>query len=140
MIKNVTGAIWAERAWGRYWSWDPKETWSLVTWIIYAAYLHLRLRRGWEGRAAAMRYTEARLHKFTQEVFLKDLERLFLPLLYDPGRRRGMGKTTGFLEYERMVGPVRCEPERVKDFFEFHAQLPQNRQQEQWRGSCTTGF
>ncbi len=50
----VTGAIWAERAWGSYWSWDPKETWSLITWIIYAAYLHLRLRRGWEGRAAAI--------------------------------------------------------------------------------------
>ena len=50
----VTGAIWAERAWGSYWSWDPKETWSLVTWIIYAAYLHLRLRRGWHGRAAAV--------------------------------------------------------------------------------------
>ena len=50
----VTGAIWAERAWGSYWSWDPKETWSLVTWIIYAAYLHLRIRRGWQGRAAAI--------------------------------------------------------------------------------------
>ena len=50
----ITGAIWAERAWGSYWSWDPKETWSLVTWIIYAAYLHLRLRRGWQGRAAAI--------------------------------------------------------------------------------------
>ena len=50
----ITGAIWAERAWGSYWSWDPKETWSLVTWIIYAVYLHLRLRRGWQGRAAAV--------------------------------------------------------------------------------------
>lgn len=50
----ITGAIWAERAWGSYWSWDPKETWSLVTWIIYAVYLHLRLRRGWHGRAAAI--------------------------------------------------------------------------------------
>ncbi len=50
----ITGAIWAERAWGSYWSWDPKETWSLVTWIIYAAYLHLRIRKGWEGRAAAI--------------------------------------------------------------------------------------
>ena len=50
----ITGAIWAERAWGSYWSWDPKETWSLVTWIIYAAYLHLRIRRGWNGRAAAI--------------------------------------------------------------------------------------
>ena len=50
----LTGAIWAERAWGSYWSWDPKETWSLVTWIVYAAYLHLRLRRGWQGKAAAI--------------------------------------------------------------------------------------
>ncbi len=50
----ITGAIWAERAWGSYWSWDPKETWSLITWIIYAIYLHLRIRRGYEGRAAAI--------------------------------------------------------------------------------------
>ncbi len=50
----VTGAIWAERAWGSYWSWDPKETWSLVTWIVYATYLHLRIRRGWQGKAAAI--------------------------------------------------------------------------------------
>ena len=49
----LTGAIWAEQAWGSYWSWDPKETWSLVTWIIYAIYLHLRLRRGWKGKTAA---------------------------------------------------------------------------------------
>ena len=50
----LTGAIWAERAWGSYWSWDPKETWSLVTWIIYAIYLHLRLRRRLRGRTAAV--------------------------------------------------------------------------------------
>ncbi len=50
----VTGAIWAERAWGSYWSWDPKETWSLITWIIYAIYLHLRIGRGWKGRSAAV--------------------------------------------------------------------------------------
>ncbi len=50
----ITGAIWAERAWGSYWSWDPKETWSLVTWIVYAVYLHLRIRRGWRGRSAAI--------------------------------------------------------------------------------------
>ena len=50
----ITGAIWAERAWGSYWSWDNKETWSLVTWIIYAAYLHLRIRRNWRGKAAAI--------------------------------------------------------------------------------------
>ncbi|MBQ3664450.1 MAG: c-type cytochrome biogenesis protein CcsB [Clostridia bacterium] len=50
----ITGAIWAEQAWGSYWSWDPKETWSLVTWLVYAVYLHLRIRRGWRGRAAAI--------------------------------------------------------------------------------------
>ena len=50
----VTGAIWAERAWGSYWSWDPKETWSLITWIIYAIYLHLRISRGWKGKSAAL--------------------------------------------------------------------------------------
>ena len=50
----ITGAIWAKRAWGSYWSWDPKETWSLVTWLIYAAYLHLRIRRGFEGKSAAI--------------------------------------------------------------------------------------
>lgn len=53
-IVLVTGAIWAERAWGSYWSWDPKETWSLITWIIYAAYLHLRMNRGWRGKRAAV--------------------------------------------------------------------------------------
>lgn len=50
----ITGAIWAERAWGSYWSWDPKETWSLITWIVYATYLHFRIRRGWRGKAAAI--------------------------------------------------------------------------------------
>jgi len=49
----ITGAIWANYAWGTYWSWDPKETWSLITWIIYAAYLHARLMYGWKGRRAA---------------------------------------------------------------------------------------
>lgn len=49
----VTGAAWASYAWGRYWSWDPKETWSLIVWFIYAAFLHARLTRGWSGRATA---------------------------------------------------------------------------------------
>ncbi len=49
----VTGAIWANYAWGTYWSWDPKETWSLITWIIYAAYLQARLMYGWKGKRAA---------------------------------------------------------------------------------------
>ncbi len=53
-MKASTGAIWAERAWGSYWSWDPKETWSLVTWLVYATYLHLRIRRGWQGKSAAI--------------------------------------------------------------------------------------
>ena len=50
----ILGALWADIAWGRYWSWDPKETASLVTWLVYAAYLHARLMRGWRGTKAAM--------------------------------------------------------------------------------------
>jgi cytochrome c-type biogenesis protein CcsB len=50
----ITGAIWAETAWGTYWSWDPKETWSLITWFVYAALLHGRLTTGWRGRKAAI--------------------------------------------------------------------------------------
>ncbi|TAN60177.1 c-type cytochrome biogenesis protein CcsB [bacterium] len=49
----VSGAVWANYAWGTYWSWDPKETWSLITWFIYAAYLHARVTRGWRGKKAA---------------------------------------------------------------------------------------
>ncbi len=49
----VTGAIWAKAAWARYWGWDPKETWSLITWIIYSTYIHLRFNRGWKGKTAA---------------------------------------------------------------------------------------
>ncbi len=50
----AAGAIWAEYAWGRYWGWDPKETWALVTWVIYAGYLHARATAGWRGRRAAV--------------------------------------------------------------------------------------
>lgn len=50
----AAGAIWAQYSWGRYWGWDPKETWSLVTWAIYAAYLHARSTAGWKGRNAAI--------------------------------------------------------------------------------------
>lgn len=49
----ISGAVWANSAWGTYWSWDPKETWSLITWFIYAIYLHVRFRKGWKGKAAA---------------------------------------------------------------------------------------
>jgi cytochrome c-type biogenesis protein CcsB len=50
----ITGAVWAEYAWGRYWAWDPKETWALITWFLYAALLHQRLAIGWRGRRAAI--------------------------------------------------------------------------------------
>ncbi len=49
----VAGAIWAENAWGRYWGWDPKETWAFITWVAYAGYLHARATAGWKGRKAA---------------------------------------------------------------------------------------
>jgi cytochrome c-type biogenesis protein CcsB len=49
----IAGAIWAESAWGRYWGWDPKETWAFITWVVYAAYLHARATAGWKGRRAA---------------------------------------------------------------------------------------
>ena len=52
-IGMLTGAIWAFNAWGRYWAWDPVETWSLVTWLVFGIYLHLRRFFGWEGRRAA---------------------------------------------------------------------------------------
>jgi cytochrome c-type biogenesis protein CcsB len=50
----ITGSVWAYSAWGSYWSWDPKETWSLITWLIYAAMLHSRLIRGWRGKRMAI--------------------------------------------------------------------------------------
>jgi cytochrome c-type biogenesis protein CcsB len=48
----IAGAIWADQAWGRYWGWDPVETWAFITWVLYAAYLHARATAGWRGRAA----------------------------------------------------------------------------------------
>jgi len=53
-IGIITGAAWANYAWGSYWSWDPKETWSLITWFIYAVFLHARLRREWRGKRLAI--------------------------------------------------------------------------------------
>lgn len=52
-IGIITGAVWANSAWGRYWGWDPKETWSLITWLIYAIMLHARFMRGWQGKRIA---------------------------------------------------------------------------------------
>jgi cytochrome c-type biogenesis protein CcsB len=52
-IGIISGAVWANSAWGRYWGWDPKETWSLITWFVYATLLHARLTRGWHGKRIA---------------------------------------------------------------------------------------
>lgn len=52
-VAIICGAIWAEAAWGRYWGWDPKETWAFIVWVIYAGYLHARATAGWKGRSAA---------------------------------------------------------------------------------------
>jgi cytochrome c-type biogenesis protein CcsB len=53
-IGIIAGAVWANEAWGTYWSWDPKETWALITWLVFAAYLHARITRGWQGRRPAL--------------------------------------------------------------------------------------
>lgn len=50
----LSGAVWANEAWGSYWSWDPKETWALITWIVFAIYLHTRLIKGWKGQKSAI--------------------------------------------------------------------------------------
>ena len=50
----ISGAVWANEAWGAWWSWDPKETWAFITWLVYAAYLHTRLMKGWQGRKPAL--------------------------------------------------------------------------------------
>jgi cytochrome c-type biogenesis protein CcsB len=53
-IGIIAGAVWANEAWGSYWSWDPKETWAMITWLTFAAYLHARITRGWQGRKPAL--------------------------------------------------------------------------------------
>ena len=53
-IGIIAGGVWANEAWGSYWSWDPKETWALITWLIFATYLHARITKGWEGRKTAI--------------------------------------------------------------------------------------
>jgi cytochrome c-type biogenesis protein CcsB len=53
-IGIIAGGVWANEAWGSYWSWDPKETWALITWLVFAAYLHARITRGWQGRSPAI--------------------------------------------------------------------------------------
>ena len=53
-IGIISGGVWANEAWGSYWSWDPKETWALITWLVFATYLHARITKGWEGKKTAM--------------------------------------------------------------------------------------
>jgi cytochrome c-type biogenesis protein CcsB len=53
-IGIISGGVWANEAWGSYWSWDPKETWALITWLVFAIYLHSRITKGWEGKKTAV--------------------------------------------------------------------------------------
>jgi cytochrome c-type biogenesis protein CcsB len=53
-IGIISGGVWANEAWGAYWSWDPKETWALITWLVFATYLHSRITKGWEGKKTAI--------------------------------------------------------------------------------------
>ena len=53
-IGIIAGAVWANEAWGSYWSWDPKETWALITWLVFASYLHARITKSWQGEKPAM--------------------------------------------------------------------------------------
>ncbi len=80
----ITGAAWANYAWGTYWSWDPKETWSLIVWFIYAAFLHARITRGWVGRRAAILSVVG----FAATIFCYLGVNLFLSGLHSYGRGR----------------------------------------------------
>ena len=53
-IGIIAGGVWANEAWGSYWSWDPKETWALITWLVFATYLHSRITKGWKGKKTAI--------------------------------------------------------------------------------------
>jgi cytochrome c-type biogenesis protein CcsB len=78
----VTGAAWANYAWGTYWSWDPKETWSLIVWFVYAAFLHARITRGWVGKRAAI----LSVIGFAATIFCYLGVNLFLSGLHSYGR------------------------------------------------------
>ena len=54
VVGIIAGGVWANEAWGSYWSWDPKETWALITWLVFATYLHSRITKGWEGKKTAI--------------------------------------------------------------------------------------
>ena len=53
-IGIIAGSVWANEAWGAYWSWDPKETWALITWLVFASYLHARITKSWQGKKPAI--------------------------------------------------------------------------------------
>ena len=53
-IGIIAGGVWANEAWGSYWGWDPKETWALITWLVFAAYLHARITKNWQGKRTAI--------------------------------------------------------------------------------------
>jgi cytochrome c-type biogenesis protein CcsB len=82
----ITGAAWANYAWGTYWSWDPKETWSLIVWFIYAAFLHARFTRGWVGKRAAW----LSIIGFAATIFCYLGVNLVLSGLHSYGRGGGM--------------------------------------------------
>lgn len=96
----ITGAVWAQHVWQRWWSWDPKETASLVTWLIYAGYLHGRRNRGWQGRASA-RFAVlgflAVLFTFAGVNFLQSLHSYGLP-----ERAPGVSVLDGFVGVSRL--------------------------------------
>ena len=91
----IAGAIWADQAWGRYWGWDPVETWAFITWVLYAAFLHARATAGWRGRRAhyiqLLGFTSLMFNILVVQVFIAGLHSY---LYRDPGLT-GVGKLTG---------------------------------------------
>jgi cytochrome c-type biogenesis protein CcsB len=73
----IAGAIWADQAWGRYWGWDPVETWAFITWVLYAAFLHARATAGWRGRRAhyiqLLGFTSLMFNILVVQVFIAGL-------------------------------------------------------------------
>jgi ABC-type transport system involved in cytochrome c biogenesis permease subunit len=65
----VFGMVWAYKAWGTYWSWDPKEVWSLITWFVFALYLHTRIVMGWKGKRSAVIALIGFLYVFRRELY-----------------------------------------------------------------------
>jgi cytochrome c-type biogenesis protein CcsB len=80
----IAGAIWADQAWGRYWGWDPVETWAFVTWVIYAAYLHARATAGWRG---------SRAHYIQLLAFATLMINIFVIQIFIPGMHSYAGIT-----------------------------------------------